>query len=234
MEQDRFLIFIITGISLIALFSFSMSPFFHISSIEFDGLEIVRENEVNSLIDNYYGENIWLLDKTVLKNRLEQTSMIKRVQVEKVFPDKIHIIVEERVPLAKINNNGKYLLFSSSGFIIEEGAVNMRVKVPEIIGLGYSLNQNNISFTPELEKIVQALAQVDKETRELINKIVCQDKEITAYHNNIPVYLNNYQELNKKFRILESIFDKILQEDIVVDYIDLSLLEKPVIKLNNQ
>ncbi|NLM98020.1 MAG: FtsQ-type POTRA domain-containing protein [Halanaerobiaceae bacterium] len=234
MSQDSLLAYLITFFSILALVSFAFSPFFEIKSIEIQGLNVLDEDELDSLITPYENKNILLLDSRKLDRELKAGSgYIEGVKIKKDFPDKLVIIIDEREPVAMINNNGKYISFSSSGFIVEEGLLKKRVSVPEISGLGYSLKNNRISFSKILGEIVQALEKLSMERRSGITKISYDEEKniLTADTNAYQVYFGQPEELADKFKVLESVFRKIEEQDLNVEYVDLRILKKPVIKL---
>ncbi len=234
MSQNKLLFLLVTIISLIALASFCLSPFFQIREVNFIGLHLLTTEEMNNLLKPYYLANIIILDKSVIEEKLLQSSYIKGVRVDKKLPDKLEVKITERRPLAKINNNGKYLVFTANGFILEN-SVRVIESVPEIRGMGYSLKTNNLVFTPVLEKIVQALNETNRDTVSLLSLIQQEEaKKLTAYAGEIPIFLGTSGELQEKFRIIQSVLEKAKGEKLPYEYIDLSITQKPVIKLKTK
>lgn len=232
MSQNKLLAYIITFISILAIISFSLSPFFEVKSIEFEGLKIMVENEFSFIIDLYEKANILFLDYSEIEKSLLELPLVKEVEIKKDFPDKINIKIIERDPIARIKNNDRYLAFTSNGFIIEEKFINSQFVLPEIRGLGYSLNSQHISFSPILEKIVQALDQLDLKKRTYLNSISYKEENVLiANAYDFSVYFGLSIDLLEKFKILDSILSKIEEESLNVSYIDLSILKRPVINL---
>lgn len=234
MSQNKLLAYLVTFFSILALISFAFSPFFEVKSIEIQGLKVLKEEDFDFLIEPYNNTNILFLDSRKLDMELKTSIMyIESVKIQKDYPDKITIKIVEREPIAMINNNGKFLSFSSNGFIVEEGSIKKRVIIPEIKGLGYTLNDHNITFSLILEKVVQALEQLSLEKRSLITNISYDEKEdiITANTNEYRIYFGAPVELVDKFKVLESIFKKIEEQGLEVEYVDLKILKKPVVKL---
>lgn len=234
MSQNKLLAYLVTFFSILALISFAFSPFFEVKSIEIQGLKVLKEEDFDFLIEPYNNTNILFLDLRKLDMELKTSIMyIESVKIQKDYPDKITIKIVEREPIAMINNNGKFLSFSSNGFIVEEGSIKKRVIIPEIKGLGYTLNDHNITFSLILEKVVQALEQLSLEKRSLITNISYDEKEdiITANTNEYRIYFGAPVELVDKFKVLESIFKKIEEQGLEVEYVDLKILKKPVVKL---
>ncbi len=233
MSQNKLLVYLVAFVSTMALISFSLSPFFHIDNFDYHGLNIITKEEITNIIHPYTNANILFLDQRDLNKNLLLHPYIKSVNIIKYYPDRIRLNIKEREPIAKINNNGQYLFFTKSGFIVETGSIKSRVLVPEIKGLGYSLNNNYISFSPVLNDIVQALKELDISIRAGIVTVIYKDDTISASYKNIPIYFGLPSQLMDKFRIVQSVIIKITQEKLDVEYIDVTLHKKPVIKLNN-
>ncbi len=231
--QGKRLYALIAFISIISLFSFLASPLFQVHSLDFKGLKNLTVSELREELQNYYQRNIWLIDKRELKYNLIKNNYIKEVSIRKVFPDNLLINISERIPIAKINNNGIYLIFTADGFILEKGSLKGRAKVPEVKGIGYSFAEDKLVFSLLLEKIVQALREIDSHTRSDIIEIYRENDKgiIVNLSQRFPAYLGNEDDLIKKFRVLESILEKIQKENLSVDYIDLRIIQKPVVKL---
>ncbi|MFW6035129.1 MAG: cell division protein FtsQ/DivIB [Halothermotrichaceae bacterium] len=231
MSQNKLLAMLVAFISLIALVSFALSPVFQVHSFEFTGLNILEEQTLLKKIETYKKSNFFTLQSSQIKNKLMEFNYIEDLTVNKDFPDRLVIHIMERKPVAKIINNGKYLVISSEGYIIEEGSRNSIKNVPLIKGMGYSFNNNFIEFTPVFAEIVQALAEIDLDTISKLRLIEFEEGSVTAETNKFNIKLESTDKIKLKFQILESIFTKMEKEKLDFDYIDLSIPEKPVIKL---
>lgn len=233
MSQNKLLIYLITFISIIAIYSFLSSPIFYVHSLKFNGLQYMEESDLEKEFVDYIKTNLWVIDKKILRQKLLNNNYIKEVNIKKKFPDKLIFNIVERVPLAKINNNGYFIVFSEDGLILEQGSIKTRFKVPLIKGTGYSFQGDKIIFSDELSKIVQALTAMERQTREMLWEINLKNKNDIRVDlaQRIPVYIGSGDNISKKFMVLESIIKKISAEKLKVEYIDLSIVQRPVIKL---
>jgi cell division protein FtsQ len=236
MSQDKMLVLLIAIISIIALISFFLSPFFQLRNITIDGLKNISEDEIKRSLSSFQEKNVWLINKDKVKNIILQNKYIKQTVIKKKLPDSLVVNIKERVPIGKINNNGKYLVFDKKGLIMERGSQKTSLPVPEIKGVGYTFENNSLSFTPIFNRIVQALAIMDAKTRGKIKAINFKnnDKVILVLFSQIDVYMGNPEKLSRKFKVLESVIHKIGEENLAVDYVDLKIIKKPVIKLKNK
>lgn len=234
MLQDKMLVLLIAIISIIALISFFLSPFFQLREITINGLQNLSQKEIEGSLSGYFEKNIWLIDKNKLKKELLQDKYIREVRIRKKIPATLVININERIPLGKINNNGNYLVFDKEGFIMEKGSQKTRIQVPEIKGVGYTFVNNSLQFNSQFKKIVQALKTVDVKTRKKIKTVNVKNNIDLNLFSQICVYMGESKELKQKFKILESVLHKIKEDNLVVDYVDLTIIKKPVIKLKNK
>jgi len=226
---------IIAVLLIIGLISFSLSPFFQIKNIEIEGQNILREAELREMTDKFHERNILLLNNELIESTLLKNQYINDCIIKKHYPDTIHLIVYEHKPLGKLINNGKYIVFNNNGDILEEGAMNLKVDVPLIKGVAYSFSQDRIIFPTEFAKIVQALALIKYDTIKKIDFIEYKSNtEIVMFlKEDIEVLIGKNKDIEKKFKVLSSSMANIMENNSEIEYIDLRVAGKPVIKVKN-
>lgn len=233
LTNKKMLIFLITGVSILALISFFVSPFFKVKHLKVAQLKYLEDNEIKEKITGILNKNIWLISKLEIKNILLKNNYIEDAAIVKKYPDTILIKIEERNPTAKINNNGKYLVFNENGYILEEVDINKKVDLPLIKGVGYSFNKNKIEFPPLFAEIIQALQLIARERRKMLKNINYENEEIIInLYSEVKVYIGEGSQLQEKFELLDSILERIKGGvDFEVDYVDLKVIKKPVVKI---
>ncbi len=110
---------IVLGISLAGLIllagdgirKFFSSPDFTVQQITINGNERVDEQEILARAGIAPGTNIWLVDMSDLGERLEQHPAILRVGVQRIPPQRIHLTIEERAPIAFYLNPADGMLY---------------------------------------------------------------------------------------------------------------------------
>ena len=97
---------LIFGIALFILFStfISQNKFtinkFKIKEIKIENNEILKDQELINIFSFLYSKNIVFLNFYELKKNIDQNSFIKKIEIKKIFPDKIVIKVFEKKPIA--------------------------------------------------------------------------------------------------------------------------------------
>ena len=108
-------------------------------------------------------QNLWTLDLPEIARGLETIPNVSSAKVERHFPDKITIIIHERVPVVKIvglsddlNTRELYYL-DREGFVLKPRADETVPALPEIIGLanaelepGAKLEQSSLAHALEI------------------------------------------------------------------------------------
>ena len=96
----------IFGIALFILFStfISQNKFtinkFKIQEIKIKNNEILGDQELINIFSFLYKKNIIFLNSYELKKNIDQNNFIEKIEIKKVFPDKIVIKVFEKEPIA--------------------------------------------------------------------------------------------------------------------------------------
>jgi len=228
-------------IGLGVFFSLIYSPSLEIKDFNVKGNEVLKTDEIINNINKFKNKNILLVNIDELrKSLLAREKYIKDVIINKIYPNKLEIIITERKPIAKIVNDKKTLVFDNEGYILEQGKNDIKADVPLLKGVGYSFSKNRIVFTPSFEKLVQELEDLKfsliKELNLIQYKQLQNNKfrvELLIMNNNIKVKLGDLENLAKKFKILEATILDIKKNNLKVDYINLQYPDKPVYKTEN-
>jgi len=103
----------ILGIALFILFStftfqnkFTIKKF-EIKEIKIENNNILEDQELIKFFSFLYGKNIIFLNSYDLKKIINQKSFIQKIEIKKIFPDKIVIKVFEKEPIAIIVDNSQ-------------------------------------------------------------------------------------------------------------------------------
>ena len=96
----------IFGIALFILFStfISQNKFtinkFKIKEIKIENNEILEDQELIKIFSFLYNKNIIFMNSYELKKNIDKNSFIEKIEIKKIFPDKIVVKVFEKEPIA--------------------------------------------------------------------------------------------------------------------------------------
>ena len=152
----------IFGIALLILFStfISQNKFkinnLQIKEIKIENNEILKDQELIKIFSFLYEQNIILLSSNELKKIIDQNSFIKKIEIKKIFPNKIIIKVFEKEPIAiLVNQSQKKFYLGKKNDLIEYRKIlkfenlpivksepeNFRVLFDDLIKINFPIEQ---------------------------------------------------------------------------------------------
>ena len=100
---------------------------FKVSNIQIQG-DIINIDEINNLKN----KNIFFIDKNLVNNILNNYSILKNIEIKKIYPNTLNIQLELAKPIAKIFSNNNFLYLGDNGKIFSSILPNTHI--PEIQG----------------------------------------------------------------------------------------------------
>ncbi len=217
---------------------FYNSSYFKIKELNVEGNVFYEEEIIRDQISEVLGSNIFEIDKKKIEDRLIiRLSRLKEAEMQKVFPDEITIIVEERLPLFKVYFTGNYYLIDKEGVIIDriDDASNTYDDILTI--------RNVVSHFPEIgtklaKKNVISCANIyyslDSSTKQIIEYGSIMDNisgDIYFYTvDRKRIIFGDSEDLLKKSKILMKILEEIEKDNTKYNIIDLRITENPIIR----
>ena len=200
---------------LVAIVFIFVSGAFNIVEIVVENNATISSEQIISFSGIEKGTNLFAISKREIKNKLKENSYINDVEVKRVLPNKIKLVVEERkveyvLPLAN-----SFVYIDRQGFVLEIS--NVKPEVPII--LGFTTDLSNIKPNDRLEKTdLQKMNMIFKimetatnnDIANLITKIdVSNEKDYTIYLDTEGkiAYLGNGSELNTRFLYIKKLVE---------------------------
>lgn len=234
MERKYQLILLFFLFIILASLSFILSPFFHIREFAIHSRNQINKDSLRGYLNEFYGENILFVKDDDLENKLLEHRLVSSISIEKSYPSKIHVIVEERKAAVWINNDDKKLLVSADGIILEQIDMEEEIDFPEIEGFEYLFSKDKIILPDEANKLLRNLNKFESDFIKKIKKISFSDNTLKLnLKNNSEVNLGEVKNLEDKFTLLNSIIIKLEEEDREYEYINLKVPKHPVIKFKD-
>jgi cell division protein FtsQ len=103
------------------LLLFLTSPLGTIQSIQISGNRLLTQEEILRRINDYRGVSYFQVSRTDLETSLKSFSEVDRVQVEKKFPNKLYIMIQEKSVVAMMKMEDQRLLP-----LLSDGSVSNR------------------------------------------------------------------------------------------------------------
>ena len=128
--------------------------FQNISNINITGLDIKNKLIFLKKIENFNENNIFLIRKIDLTNKIESNSLVENYSIFKRYPSSLDINIEKTKFLAKINKNGQIFYIGSNGKFIKNSSLNNELpfifgnpKVFEFFKIKEIIDKSKISYT---------------------------------------------------------------------------------------
>ena len=106
-------------------------------NINVDGLDIEDELIFLKKIKNFNLNNIFLISKIDLINKIESNSLVEKYYIFKRYPSSLDVKIEKTKFLSKINKNGQIFYIGSNGKFIKNDFLNNQLPFifgnPEVI-----------------------------------------------------------------------------------------------------
>lgn len=171
----------IFGIALFILFStfISQNKFkvnkFKIKEIKIENNKILEDQELIEIFSFLYNKNIIFLSSYEIKKNIDQNSFIEKIEIKKIFPNKLVIKVFEKEPIAILIDKyqKKYYLGKKTDLIEYRNILKFK-NLPIVKGERKSFKKlfndlNKINFPTE-EILVYRLFRLDRWNIEMIDK----------------------------------------------------------------
>lgn len=208
-KRKKILISIVLITIMIAIFTYLLtSPTFQIKDIEIEGYKQLTQEQIYELSEIKLGDNIFKTLEIVAKVKLKENGYIEDVKIEKIYPDKIKIIVTEREKAYQVlTETGTYINIDEQGYIIDYS----KDKQEYILITGMEITEENIPHR---------LEENDLEKMENILHILDESKEIQAN--------NQIQEIDTK----EEYIIHLNNDSLIINFGDATDLKNRMLYVN--
>ncbi len=190
---------------------------FKIKVIEISNDKIINEKKLlNTLYTELYDTNLFFLKNEKVLKIIDKNKIIKRLEIKKIYPDKLHIKIYEKDPIAIVNKNKQKFYLINNGEEIDYFDNLKLSHLPNIFGNQenflkiYSvLNKNNFPISDIKSFYYFDIGRWD---------IIMKDQKI------IKLPTKNFNESVKNFLRLESeinfekykIFDYRIKDQLIL------------------
>lgn len=189
----------------------SASLGFVVKDVMVEGQKYTSEEKISKALKIKPNSPIFALSLKELKTKLEAIEWIKYASVERELPNKIHIAIIERTPIALGQKDKKLYLIDDEGVIINQSDIKSHLHLPIIIGEGAEINANSLikmlRVEPDLFNHISSIIRVSERrwNVRLDNKIEIKMPEENfeqAWQTVIKLYRKN-ELLNKDLKVLD-------------------------------
>lgn len=217
------LIIVIIGVSIYV----ALSPLFNIKEINVTGNSKLSKEEIISLSKLKTDENTFKVSKKNIKNKVKANAYIENVKIRRKLPDKVEIIVVERVATYMIPFANSYIYINNQGYMLE--ITSQKAEMPAIVGISTpeeELHEGQRLISEDLVKLGEVLQIMESananELVDLITKIDIsnrQDYILTLEKEKKAIHLGDVSNLSTKMAYVKKILndEKGVEGEILVN-----------------
>lgn len=212
------------------------SDLFRVEQVAVRGNDRLTEEQIVVLSDIQIGVNTFNLDLDLIGRKIEENPWVKETWVQRIFPRQVVITLKERNPVAIINLGYLYYL-DDQGEVFKVLDAADKLDYPVITGFDYDKAKGHDA------KYVQCLKQIVGLLTDLRERRLFSLDQVSEIHyeaggglslftleGGVKVKLGhgNYR---KKLGRLERIYVQLQPKLPILDYIDLNVDEKVIVRI---
>ena len=222
-EKVLTLIIVIIGVSIYV----ALSPLFNIKEINVTGNSKLSKEEIISLSELKTDENTFKVSKKNINKKVKANAYIDNVKIRRKLPDKVEIIVVERVATYMIPFANSYIYINNQGYMLE--ITSQKAEMPAIVGISTpeeELHEGQRLISEDLVKLGEVLQIMESananELVDLITKIDIsnrQDYILTLEKEKKAIHLGDVSNLSTKMAYVKKILndEKGVEGEILVN-----------------
>ncbi|WP_321370110.1 FtsQ-type POTRA domain-containing protein [uncultured Desulfuromusa sp.] len=212
------------------------SDLFRVDQITVQGNDRLSEVQIEALSDIDVGINTFHLDLGLIGQKIEENPWVKEARVQRIFPRQVVISLKERKPVAIVNLGYLYYL-DNQGEVFKVLGAGDNLDFPIVTGFDHEkAQQHNADYAQYLRQIVGLLDNLEK------RKLFGLDQVSEIHHEEggglslftlaggVQVKLGD-TGYSKKLDRLERIYEQLQPKLQVLDYIDLNVDEKVIVRI---
>ena len=193
------LIFKITVIVLCASFIYSnylyikMSNKFKLNKIDIIGNNYINNEIILNTIEPHLIDDIRKIKIEEIKQKLIKNNFIDKIKIYKQIPSKITIEIDEKNPIALVNDYKKNYFIDSNKNIIpaDLSSINFYINIP-IVSADKKIN------TTKTFNIISSIYKNNYKIYENLNEVIFENKKIKLIFNNLTKVIINDKNFNEE------------------------------------
>ena len=212
------------------------SDLFRIEMIQVEGNQRVTREEIVGLSDINPGDMTFDLDLHLIGRKLAENPWIREARVARIFPKQVVVRIEERQPRAIINLGYLYYL-DERGEVFKVLGSDDSLDYPVITGFSREeLQQQDSTSGRQLRSIIALIENLQQREIFGLDQVSEIHREagggvcLYTYHNAVKIRLGR-RDFREKIDRLEKLYATLKKRLPVLDYIDLNVDERIIVRI---
>lgn len=237
-KRRKKIIYYSISLTTILIIIFLKAPCFNIKEFEMGGVNKLDKEILESQLEEYINENIFLTSNNEVINKLMINPYIKDVEVKRNSVNKIELNIEKEEIIYYIKNDDNYILINNKFKVIDILKNLPHENMIEIVGItaeNYTIDEVIISDSIHSNILNDFNIYLKKENNSLgIEMLDLTDiLNIKSRSKNVDLYFGESKNLQEKFNKIYTIMNS---QDLKLEngYISVAVGENAIIKNNNE
>jgi len=223
------LLFIVLSVA-----AFLHSPYFEVRHVRVSGADYLLEREVLLIADVPAKSNVFLVPAKEIERRLIATPRIRKARVDRVIPDTLRIHLEERATAAYLPYGGYFIDIDEYGCAVAVSEAITDPDVPLLLGVTPTYVAVGERVRPERPVAAGAAIGAALVRQKIPNlsevDVTSPEDVVIRTSDGIRVLAGSVDGIEERVRLLDSILASVREQEMRVDYIDVRVEAKPVIR----
>ncbi len=214
---------------------FYNSNYFKVKEINIEGNIHYDDEYIEDFLGSLKGSNIFEADKKKIEDSIMDNMLrVKSAELEKIFPDRINIFIDERKPFLIISHKNNCYLLDDEGIVLEKMGNGLLDEYKDLLTVAGAIEYDLVPGEAIAKKNILSCADIYKGfDDEIIGIIKEAGIEDNIYgdiffrtHNGVKIIFGDSSEIIKKVEVLKLL----LKEDTNYIIIDLRSPDNPVVE----
>jgi len=159
-----------------ALYLFGGSRFFALRTTDPEGNHRITDAEIEKMVEEVAYEGVWRVKIKSVRERLLKNDLIEDAEVTRVLPDKLHVVIKERVPFALARRGDKLVCVDRNGMMFgDESLLGGKNIPPTITGLmdsGENMADYNHKILLMYQQLLKELDSAEPQLSPRIDEVI--------------------------------------------------------------
>jgi cell division protein FtsQ len=212
------------------------SDLFKVDQISVKGNHRLDDSSIIALSDIQSGVNTFNLDLGLIGRKIEENPWVQQARVERIFPRQVIVEIQERKPVAIVNLGYLYYL-DVQGEVFKVLDASDKLDYPMITGFDYERAKGHDEvYVEKFKQIVGLLKNLKKRNQFNLKQVseIHHDSDggmvLFTMKGSVEIKLGRDDFIQKIDR-LERIYTQLQPKLKILDYIDLNVKEKVIVRI---
>ncbi len=214
-----------------AVYVLARSPVFEVKEVKVVGNNALPVEELVQASGINTGVNIFRLDLKSSAGKVKAIPLIKSAEINRILPDTVEIIVEERQPLALLPVQNGFIQVDEDGVCLQKAELASS-NIPVVTGINFKPPVPGERIVSEsLKNGLTVIKGFPAGLLPMISEVHVEGEQVVAYTlDGVQCRLGIPGDVQKKGVVFMKVLEELKGKGKKIIYIDLSRADSPVVK----